>query len=104
MDCAECWNEIGKCTCAKGSQVATRATVYFSAKIILDEPALRALDAMAGYGADNFLKVFYEKLGRAYMEPHEAGLRSLLTAIKRQIPKQLHVVDEARRLLEGIKP
>jgi hypothetical protein len=30
----------------------------------------KALDALAGYGADGFLKVFYEHMGRAYLQPY----------------------------------
>lgn len=48
----------------------------------LNDAEVEALDALAGYGVDSFLKVFYEKLGRAYMEPHEAGLRSLFKAVQ----------------------
>jgi hypothetical protein len=40
------------------------------------------LDALAGYGAEAFLKHFYEKLGKSYMEPHEKGLRSLFQSIR----------------------
>lgn len=75
---------------------ALRSQITTEALIRLDEVELRALDALAGYGADAFIKVFYEKLGKAYMEQHEAGLRSFLEAIQEEVPRILGQVDRAR--------
>lgn len=50
--------------------------------IALTEAEARALEALAGYGADPFLKVFYKSMGRHYLEPHEEGLRSLFKGAK----------------------
>lgn len=52
-------------------------------ELILNEDELLALDALLGYDLEVFLKIFYEKMGRAYLEPHEAGLRSLVRTIGR---------------------
>lgn len=49
--------------------------------ITLSEEEAGALDAIAGYGADSFLEVFYAKLGKAYLEPYEKGLRSLFNSV-----------------------
>lgn len=43
----------------------------------LDEEEVRALDGIFGYDVNRFLEVFYEKMGRAYVEPHEAAVRRL---------------------------
>lgn len=86
------------------STITTNAGVTFTATIVLDEAAARALDAMAGYGADEFLKVFYAQLGKAYMQPWEHGLRNLLETIRKDLPRQLSAIDEARRAIKGIKP
>lgn len=48
----------------------------------MTEDEAGALDALVGYGFESFKKVFYEKLGAAYMEPHEAGLRSLFESVR----------------------
>lgn len=50
--------------------------------LTLDEGELAALDALVGYGDDAFLKVFYEKMGEAYLKPHEKSLRSLFAKIR----------------------
>ena len=77
-----------------------RHAVTVRAVIELDEPQLRALDALAGYGTDGFLKVFYKQMGKHYLQPHEAGLRALFETIKRDVPPALHSVDRARDLLD----
>ena len=78
-----------------------KPVLHAQATITFNEIELRALDAMTGYGADAFLEVFYEKLGKAYMRPHEAGLRSLFSTINPPVHEALHNVNEARRLLKG---
>lgn len=48
----------------------------------LTESEMLALDGMMGYGADEFLKVFYQYLGKHYLHPHEAGVRSLFSKVR----------------------
>jgi hypothetical protein len=78
---------------------STKTEVHTSAVIKFTEAELRALDALIGYGVDPFLKVFYEKLGKAYMQPHEQGLRKLFKTLRQPVGKAIHDVDEARRVL-----
>lgn len=86
------------------SEFKPQATVKFQIYVALDESQARALDALAGYGADEFIKQFYEHLGKHYMEPHEDGLRSLLKEIRHVIPSQLKQVDRARAALVAPEP
>lgn len=58
------------------------AKVEARAELVLDEVELRALDALAGYGADSFIAAFYKVMGEHYLRPHEAGLRSFLEAVR----------------------
>lgn len=74
--------------------------VTLEATITLREDELRALDAIAGYGTDKFLEVFYEKMGSAYLRPHEAGLRNLFTSVVRDGRTLLAKADRARATLE----
>ncbi|CDN60000.1 hypothetical protein I35_1477 [Burkholderia cenocepacia H111] len=67
------------------------------------ESELRALDALTCYGIDSFLEVFYAKLGKAYLQPHEAGLRELFSSINTQVPTILRRADAAREAFEGKK-
>lgn len=67
----------------------------------ISESEARALDALAGYGDDAFVQAFYEKLGKAYMEKHEDGLRSFLKSIRDNIPGILNRVNDARVAFKG---
>lgn len=70
--------------------VETRATIELS------EMEMRALDALIGYGIQPFLDVFYKNLGKHYMQPCEAGLRSLFKTLGSEIPSVLRRADAAR--------
>lgn len=75
--------------------------VSASITIRLTEDELRALHAITAYGTDQFLSVFYEKMGRACLEPHEAGLRTLFAALASESPLVERRIDAAR---EAFKP
>lgn len=75
--------------------------VEFELYISLNESEARALEAIVGYGVDDFLKVFYTRMGEAYLKPHEGGLRSLFQAVKDDVIRQLRAVDKARAALES---
>jgi hypothetical protein len=64
------------------AKIEGRPTVTLDVTIRLTEAEAGALDALAGYGTDAFLRVFYEKMGRSYLEPYEAGLRSLFESVR----------------------
>jgi len=76
------------------TDVSVIATIEFS------EGELRALDAMTGYGIEPFLKVFYEKLGKHYMQPYEKDLRTLFSRLDSTVPEALRRVKQARKILE----
>lgn len=75
----------------------TTATITFGATLTLTEVEVRALDALVGYGDDAFIRVFKEGLGEAYIQHHEAGLRSAFDAIRRDVIPALRIIDQSRR-------
>ena len=81
------------------SKLLVKPKVSIAVIFEVDESEARALDALAGYGDDAFIKVFYEKLGEGYMREHEKGLRSFLTSIRGIVGPALSEVDDARALL-----
>ena len=83
------------------AKIKGSAALQVTAEFTFSEAELRALDALVGYGDDAFLKAFYENLGRHYMEPHEAALRSLFESIREQVPPILHRAHEARKAFKG---
>ena len=64
------------------AKVEGRALLTATITVALTESEAEALNAIVSYGDTEFLKVFYEYMGRAYLEPHEAGLRSLFHSIR----------------------
>jgi len=76
-----------------------RPRIVVSAVIEFDEEELRVLDALTGYGDESFLKFFYEKMGRAYLGPHEKAFRKLFPELRKVAQGVLSTADEARRKL-----
>lgn len=75
------------------------ASITCQATLTLNEVECRALDALIGYGIEPFLKVFYEKMGRHYLEPHERGLRELFKKFGQTVHPALSDVQTARQLV-----
>lgn len=80
-------------------EIRINTAVRITATLQLTEGQLRALDALAGYGDDAFLRAFYVKLGQHYMQPFERDLRELFTMIRDSVPDALRVVKEAKEKL-----
>lgn len=81
-------------------KITPNLKLEFDVWVNLTECQARALDALAGYGTDVFLKVFYEHMGKHYLKPHEEGLRSLFESARGTIANQLHHVDRVKRAIE----
>jgi hypothetical protein len=72
--------------------------VTFTVPTELTEGELRALDALVGYGFDNFIKMFYSGLGKHYMQPYEADLKLLFQKVESLRP-QIDKINKARESL-----
>ena len=83
------------------AKIDARPKIELTLAFTVTEIEARALDALAGYGDDAFIDAFYKHLGKAYMESHEAGLRTFLKSIREIVPGHLSRVDEARKIFEG---
>ena len=79
----------------KSTSVEAKLTVILE----LDEAEARALDGIFGYNVDAFLKVFYERMGRAYVQKHEAGVRSLHETIRGAVAGPLRQITTAREAM-----
>lgn len=80
-----------------------RTTVHIDTRIVLElnEAEARALDGIFGYDVEAFLRVFYEKMGKAYVQPHEAGVRSLHESIRKVLAGPLAEVDKAKQRIRA---
>lgn len=85
------------------SRVNIKTKVEITATLELDEGQLKALNAMVGYGDNAFLKAFYVKLGKAYMQPFERDLRSLFANIRQNVPHALREIEKVKHQLKDIK-
>jgi len=86
--------------------IGCRPTVRATITLELNEVEAAALDALVGYGVEEFLRVFYEHMGRAYLQPYESGLRSLFDSVRSgeaSVENFLHKAREARQVFEGRK-
>ncbi len=81
------------------ARITQKSKVEFRISFDVDEEEARALDAMAGYGDDEFVIAFYEKLGASYMRDHERGLRRFLSSIRSIVGGELYKFDEVRTIL-----
>jgi hypothetical protein len=81
-----------------------QATIEFTINFTLTQQEASALEAIAGYGADNFLKVFYPQMGKSYLEPYEKGMRDLFARIKSDLPTEIAKINTARKAInEALK-
>ena len=78
-------------------EITERHSISLEAKFTVTEGELRALEALAGYGDDAFIEMFYKNLGKHYLEPHEKHLREFLKSIRSNASPILSRTDAARK-------
>lgn len=76
--------------------VTSSANISGRVYLELTENEARALDAIVGYGADEFVKWFYKNLGTHYLKPHEQAMRSLFEKCRSELPRHFKAFDTAR--------
>lgn len=79
------------------AKIIGKPKVVLTATLELTKHELGALDALAGYGTDEFLEVFYKHMGKAYLEKHEEGLRSLFRSVRENVPRMFNRAREAEK-------
>lgn len=85
------------------AETYVRAELDVKVTFTIDEEEARALDALAGYGEDAFVKAFYQVLGKDYMTEHEYGLRRFLGSIRSVVNPAISLVDQAKNLVKAEK-
>lgn len=76
--------------------IQSKVTVELKVTLEISEGEARALNALACYGEKEFIKVFYEKLGKVYLEPYEKDLKSFLEKVRTTMPSVIDKVDTTR--------
>lgn len=82
------------------AKAVSKPVLSVSITFEVNEEEARALDALAGYGDNAFIKMFYDNLGKDYMQPYEVGLRSFLKTVGAAVSPALHEIDRARKFLK----
>ncbi len=85
------------------AKISAKADLDLQITFTINEQEARALQALVGYGDEAFLRVFYEKMGRSYLRPHEAGLLQFFATVRASVSGPLDRVDEAREVYAGRK-
>ena len=79
------------------AKITQQPTVQIEITFTINESEARALDALAGYGDDAFIKHFKETLSAHYIRGHEDGLREFLSSIRGCVSGILSRADKARK-------
>lgn len=82
------------------NKVSSASSLEVTILLKLTETEARALKALTVYGSEEFLKFFYQNLGKAYLEPHAKGLVSLFDTIRTELPRHLQKADNARAVFK----
>lgn len=86
------------------AKIACKPSISANITLQLSEEEAGALDALVGYGFKSFIEAFYKHLGKAYLEPYEAGLRSLFESVREgegSVASFLQKANEARAVFDG---
>lgn len=78
------------------AEINSSSKLILEVKLTLSEEEAKALNAITVYGADKFLEIFYQHLGKTYLEEHEDGLVSLFNSVKANLSVILKQNDNIR--------
>ncbi len=78
------------------AEINSNTKLILEVKLTLSEEEAKALNAITVYGSDKFLEMFYEHLGKTYLEEYEDGLISLFDSVKDKLSVILKQNDNLR--------
>lgn len=81
------------------AQINGCPSLKFSFTLELDEEEAKALEALTKYGTDEFIRFFYERLGRECLQKYEPGLRRLFSVAKQQLPPWFKKIEDFRKMI-----
>lgn len=82
-----------------GIDAKARVDVDYSITLTLTVNEAKALEAIAGYGTQAFLEVFYAKLGRYYLQPTEKDVILFLEKCSHCLPQEIRKIEEAQKAI-----
>lgn len=72
----------------------------YNVHLVLSEGEAKALEAICGYGPDEFIKWFYAHMGKHYLKPYEEGMRSLFNTVRGELPRQISKINKVRKFVK----
>lgn len=66
--------------------------IKISVELTLSEA--RALNEITSYNVNDFLKIFYQHVGKSYLHPHEAGVIQLFKTAKELLGSEINKADK----------
>lgn len=85
------------------AKMNSKIEVDIKVNIQLSLAEAKALLEITKYGYKDFLKVFYDKLGKVYLKPHEDGIISLFETIKTSLNDSIIEADVINNAINNIK-
>lgn len=83
------------------AETTVTTQVEFKVTLQLTEAEANALEAIIGYGVKPFLQMFYEHMGKSYLQPYEKGAISLFEQ-RQQISYQLYNIRQVKKAIADI--
>lgn len=80
-----------------GIDAKAKVDVQMNITLTLTIEEAKALNAIAGYGTKPFLDLFYEKMGKHYLQPQEKDFILFLEKCQYQIPKEISKIERAKK-------
>jgi len=80
------------------ARICGRPIVELKIALEMNEEEARALECIMSYDIESFLKIFYFNMGKAYLEKHEKGLRSLFETSRQPLSIWLSKADKSKEL------
>lgn len=84
--------------------MASQIIMKVESKIYLEltEGEAKALAAICGYGPSEFINWFYRNMGKHYLKPYEASVKTLFQKA-RSLDHAVKQVEDARKTIESIE-
>lgn len=79
---------------------ALKSQGSYTVTMTLTEGEARALEAILGYGQEEFVRVFYKYMGEVHLKPHESGLKMLFGS-RSSLVHELSKIEAATKVIEG---
>ncbi len=82
------------------NKIKSTSKLDFKLTLELNEIEANALNQICKYDSKDFLKVFYEHMGKSYLEPYEDGIISLFKTVKEELDIHLYKIKKVRKVLD----